>query len=528
MHPDMSAEPRSAIAAAAASEPNVEHTIQYWHQNAQRHLAERLAITENTNRARNVILFLGDGMSLATAAATRVYIGGESSQLSFERFPHIGLSKTYCVDAQVADSACTATAYLNGVKGNYGTVGINAQVKRFDCDGNDQRPEKQTTSIARWAMDHCKAAGLVTTSRVTHASPSGVFANSADRDWETDAKVRARCGDQAGQTVDIARQLIEGKTGADLRVIMGGGREVFRAEGIKDEELGGANRTDGRDLIAEWSERKRKEGRRAQYVWNKDQMLGLDNSTDYVLGLFESDHCRFQSELTASEELRKSEPTLTEMTAAAIRVLNKQKDGYFLFVESARIDMAHHETRARQAIDETAEFSRAIDMARRLTNESDTLIVVTADHAHVMTYNGYPLRGNDILGLSGRLGSDKLPYTTLSYGNGPGYNVTYRNGERLDLSGLDFKDPWQVYPATVPRISETHGGDDVAVYASGPWSHLFVGTYEQSNIPMAMAFAAKIGPYANLTEKCSGASSITASTIGSVVVGIFAMMFWMS
>lgn len=84
-------------------------------------------------------------------------------------------SQTYCVDKQVADSACTSTAYLNGVKANYGTMGITAQVKRGDCTGQNKK-EAQTESIASWAYRSCKAAGLVTTSRVTHASPGGLYA----------------------------------------------------------------------------------------------------------------------------------------------------------------------------------------------------------------------------------------------------------------------------------------------------------------------------------------------------------------
>lgn len=63
----------------------------------------------NTNTAKNIILFLGDGMSVATLAATRAYLGGEEKSLSFEEFPYVAMSKTYCVDQQVADSACSAT-----------------------------------------------------------------------------------------------------------------------------------------------------------------------------------------------------------------------------------------------------------------------------------------------------------------------------------------------------------------------------------------------------------------------------------
>lgn len=214
MHPQLLPEKNEQRATPAHPE---ELEISYWKENAQKYLKDILAADSyNTpKRAKSVILFLGDGMSLATVAAARMYMGGEEKSLSFEKFPHFGLSKviiwfiwtmftkqeharcthckywpkirdeykqqlfcdlqTYCVDKQVADSACTSTAYLNGVKANYGTMGINAQIKRGDCLGQNKK-ESHTESIAAWAFRDCKAAGLVTTSRVTHASPGGLYA----------------------------------------------------------------------------------------------------------------------------------------------------------------------------------------------------------------------------------------------------------------------------------------------------------------------------------------------------------------
>lgn len=119
-------------------------------------------------------------------------------------------------------------------------------------------------------------------------------------------------------------------------------------------------------------------------------------------------------------------------------------------------------------------------------------------------------RGNDILGLSESLGSDNLPYPTISYANGRGFYDTYDlNGSRQDLTNTNFSDPYLRYIAMVPTEEDTHGGDDVGVYASGPWSHLFTGNYEQNNIPVAMGYAAKIGPYATEPRKCSGAPKLT-------------------
>lgn len=87
-----------------------------------------------------------------------------------------------------------------------------------------------------------------------------------------------------------------------------------------------------------------------------------------------------------------------------------------------------------------------------------------------------------------------MPYMTLNYANGPGYNRnTKKSGGRVDPNTLNTQKYDFEFPATVPLDSETHGGDDSVVYASGPWSHLFTGNYEQNAIPHLMAYASCIG-----------------------------------
>lgn len=115
-----------------------------------------------------------------------------------------------------------------------------------------------------------------------------------------------------------------------------------------------------------------------------------------------------------------NEPSLEEMTEAAIKILQHGDEGFFLFVEGGRIDTAHHDSSAHKALDETAEFSKAIQKAVDITNEEDTLIVVTSDHAHTMSYAGYAQRGSDVFGFAGKA-TDSNPYTILNYANGPGY-----------------------------------------------------------------------------------------------------------
>lgn len=240
-----------------------ENEASYWVNSAKDFVQQQLNQKQNKKIAKNIIMFLGDGMSVATLSATRPYIGGEETFLSFEEFPGVGMAKTYCVNYQVADSACTGTAYLSGVKANYGTVGLKATVPRYDCTAQLD-PNTHTTSIAEWAMSAGKVTGFVTTSEVTDASPAGLYAHSANRYWENDVEIKSRNCDP-NVIKDIARQMVEDDVGSRIKVIMGGGRREFRNTTVLDEENSSGYRSDGRDLINEWIERKKNE--KSAYVW---------------------------------------------------------------------------------------------------------------------------------------------------------------------------------------------------------------------------------------------------------------------
>ncbi|XP_044727874.1 membrane-bound alkaline phosphatase-like [Chrysoperla carnea] len=475
-----------------------ENNADFWQKRAQVTVREHLYKRINKQKAKNVLMFLGDGMSIPTLAPARIYKGqlngelGEQSHLFFETFPYTGLSQTYCVNAQVADSACSATAYLCGVKANEGTMGVTAAVKRKDCKAQSD-PNNHVTSIAQWALDAGKAAGIVTTTRVTDASPGGTYAHTANRDWECDTDI---IKDNQDPTIcpDIATQLITSSTGKHFKVILGGGRREFLPKNVTDEEGSQGHRSDGINLIKTWQNQKQIAGLNAKYVWNRNQLLEAtaDSDLDSLLGLFESDHCLYNLDTN-----KETEPTLAEMTEAAITVLNKTSNGYFLFVEGGRIDHGHHETRAHKALDETVQLSDAIRKAVELIDLDDTLVVVTSDHAHTMSFAGYADRGGDILSLAG-MGQDKLPYSTLSYANGPGYkrpvkDKRSKNFIRYNISNDDVSYKDYQFPAIAPLASETHGGDDVGVFALGPWSHLFTGMNEQNVIPHLMAFASCVG-----------------------------------
>lgn len=254
--------------------PDLERDGDYWLNVGQETLQQQLHKNRlNRNVARNIILFLGDGMSIPTLAATRIYMGGESKSLPFERFPYAGLSKTYCANTQVADSACTATAYLGGVKGNYATIGLTASVALNDCRG-ENNTAYHVDSIAKWAQDAGLSTGLVTTTSVTHASPAGVYAHTANRNYENNQALIDEGGDPELCT-DIARQLVSGEVGRNLKVVMGGGRREFMTTQMHDADDKPGLRTDGADLIGEWKEQHQRQHHRAAYAQTKAELMNV-------------------------------------------------------------------------------------------------------------------------------------------------------------------------------------------------------------------------------------------------------------
>jgi len=167
-----------------------------------------------------------------------------------------------------------------------------------------------------------------------------------------------------------------------------------------------------------------------------------------------------------------------------------------------------------------------------MTDDSDTLILVTSDHSHAMSFNGYAPRGSQITGF-GKRGTDDLPISKLTYGNGPGYKP-YVNNTRYDATDDPIHDIEYMAMTLAPLDSETHGGDDVLIYAKGPYAHLFTGVHQQSFIPHGLAYAGCIGngpKHEFCTEDgnkdeddSSGAQNLF---IGSTNVIVLAIVSWL-
>ncbi|WP_442859705.1 alkaline phosphatase [Alteromonas sp. KC14] len=468
--------------------------------------------------AKNVILFVGDGMGVSTVTAARILDGqmkglaGEENQLSFDRFPFSGLSKTYNVDAQTPDSAGTMTAMMSGIKTDVGVIGVDEDIERGDCStvaGNELVTALELAEIAG------KSTGIISTARITHATPAATYAKSADRNWEDvsdmpEAAVTAGCTDIADQLVNFEANLEANFEGLDvdgIEVVMGGGRRHFLPKDAAFNSPDAAStvegdRTDGRDLTAEWQAMYTN----GVYVYDQSGFDGIDTeTTERVFALFNESHMQYAAD---RENDIAGEPSIAEMTSAAINILDNNDEGFFLMVESGRIDHAHHAGNAYGALHDTIAFAEAIAAADALTNDEDTLIIVTADHGHVFTIAGYPKRGNPILGKVVNVGADEAataadgtPYTTLGYTNGLGFrnlgdvtnsDASYLDGPdtgRKDITDVDTTTPGYHQEALIPLGSETHSGEDVGIYAKGPGAFLVNGTNEQSVIFHVMDFA---------------------------------------
>lgn len=473
-----------AIASGVNAQGIVQQASDSYFTSAQEDLARQIAREPNVNRAKNVVLFVVDGLSIPTITASRIHEGqlrgvdGESNSLSFEKLlPYVALSKTYTHDAQVADSAPTATAMVSGTKSVNGTIGVTQGIELNNCASQEGN---EVTTIFELAEAAGLATGLVSTARITHATPAATFAKVAGRDWENDSNLTEEAVQNGCK--DIAAQLIDWPAGDGFEVVFGGGRGNFMTTDQADPEnaeQAGA-RQDGRDLIGEWTTRHND----GAYVWNKEGFDAIDPANvNRAFGLFNRSHMQY--EVDRSKDAG-GEPSIAEMAVKAVELLSKNDEGYVLMVEGGRVDHAHHAGNAARALTDTIAVAEAVQAVYDMVDPEETLIILTADHSHVFTIAGYPERGNPILGIAG-VADDNKPYTTLGYQNGPGARL---DEPRADLTDIDTTDVDFLQQALVPLgESETHAGDDVAIFAQGPWAHLFHGVVEQNLIYHVMDHA---------------------------------------
>ena len=408
-------------------------------------------------KPKNIIFFLGDGMGINTLTAARIYSVGEEGQLTLDTLPESAFVKTFSNDAQVTDSAASMTAYMTGVKANNGVISMAGS--------------SAAVTLAELAKQRGMAAGVVTTTRVTDATPAATYAHVTKREFESDIAAALVPGG-AGYNAAL------GATGLD--VVFGGGVNAF------------VKRSDGRDLLAEL----RAKGYRTPT--NTAELKALDErASQPVIGLFAGSDMSFSVKRDAAKE-----PSLTEMTSKAIGVLSKNPNGFFLMVEGGLIDLALHSTNAKRALQETVAFDQALKAAIAHMQAIDpglknTLIVATADHDHTLLLNGYSKRTGattatqpGVLGLIKQVADGKprrdldgAPITIIGFGTGEN-RVKGSRASQLALTDeiVSADDYHQEAVVRMEPGNETHGGTDVYLGAIGAGAERFHGTIDNTHV----------------------------------------------
>ena len=340
-------------------------------------------------KAKNIIFMVPDGMGLADITAVRIYkYGIGKGRLFIEKLEHVGYQSNFAANSIVTDSAAAASAWACGQKFNNGEISCHGESGEFP------------PTILELAKAQGKTAGLVATSTITHATPAAFGAHVKSRRGET----------------EIAQQYIQ-KTNVD--VILGGGKKMFSP----------SNNAEGEpavDLIAE------AKARGYTFVESRDKLLKVQNPQK-LLGLFNDEALTPVYKKAADVSINRinsKEPSLSEMTQVALKVLEKNEEGFFLLVEGSQVDWGNHQHNIDYMFWELLEFDNAVGVVldwiqAQPDRKDETLLIVVPDHET----GGFAING---------------PY-----------------GSTFTEPGQKITDGW---------TTENHTGVDTIIWSQGPYS----------------------------------------------------------
>jgi alkaline phosphatase len=302
--------------------------------------------------AKNIIFMVPDGMGLANVTAARIFKhGSEGENLYLETLSTIGYQRTHSADSSVTDSAAAASAWASGDKFR------NGEISCHDDDQDGKCESTPTPTILETAKDKGKSTGLVVTSTVTHATPAAFGTHVSSRYCEN----------------EIARQYIQV---TEVDVILGGGLKHFNSTDTQADKCG----TFG-NFIAD-----AKNNSYDVVYTGKELDSAVAKGSKKILGLFTlKGKTPELFRVNPAEYYSKEEPTLPQMTAAALKVLEKDEDGFFLLVEGSQIDWANHRNDVAYQVGETLAFDHAVQRVLDWINEKPsrrqhTLLIIVPDH----------------------------------------------------------------------------------------------------------------------------------------------------
>ena len=384
--------------------------------------------------AKNVIIFVGDGMGTSHRLLIRYGNVGPEGKLAMDSMPVAGRSQTFPHDPEafVSDSAAGGTALATGVKTYNGAIGVDENGKR-------------ATSVLELAARAGKATGLVTTAQVTDATPASFGAHVLDR----------------SQQSLIARQFLEN---SKPQVILGGGEDKWYPPGnpgaFPDQP---AEDPSERSAGTEGNLVERAKQLGYEYVTNTAELKAAKSRK--ILGLFANEEM-FQQRPEGNGDVYNPTVSLADMTSKAISTLAKDRDGFFLMVEEEGIDEMAHQSNAGQVIKAGKNLDSAVAVAVRYAKQHrDTLVIVVADHE------------------TGSLAIEDVPalQDDPNYPNESGEGRTSEDGP-FSIPGTDKQ-------FVVDWTTANHTAEDVPVTAMGPGSELLSGVYENTHVHDAMVKA---------------------------------------
>jgi len=519
---------------------------------------EVIPLLAGGQKVKNIIVMLGDGMGAAQRTAARIVAGGYAqgkviTPLAMDTFPVTGMVKTASLNSVVTDSSPGMTSYVSGNKNNNNEEGV------FPDDTIDPFDNPRIEYLSEYLhRTQGKALGVVTTADVFDATPAGNAIHTSNR----------------GAGTGIVDQFLDDRGNTGLTVLMGGGRKWFvpstvpgsargdktdyafsttdahTAEIVKRWKAAPGQLDKDRDLLAEFQTAGFK------YAADKTALDSIDaGKTDRLLGLFA--HSNMNVALDKMDGRRNKargitgrvvddygfpdQPMLDEMTAKALGVLERQKNGFVLMVEGASIDKQAHNMDTERWMLDTIEFDRTIKLVQEFARKrGDTLVIVTADHEcsgaaliggsrvtdtrlqELVREGGVANIRDKVVGIyeqagfpKYKLSADGYPETTdidykllVGYGaNSDRYEDFRTNDRPLQDSQQPFvkKEPLSAYPVgpmardvdgkfmvtgQVPGDSAVHTATDIPLSAFGPGAWSFTGVQDNTDVFFKLAQAA--------------------------------------